>query len=669
MRTYIAAVLLSFTCATANAGFFDDMVNSAKQATGQIIGNTVDSAVNGNEQTENQQPQPPQGTQPTQPVRAASPSPKPYHPSAHVYDRQLVRDIQTALNEHGYNAGKPDGLYGPGTRKAITAYQEDKGLAVDGKPGSALLISLQQTPKPAVVSKQPVSNASPEEPTPVSPTVAESAPDIKAPESAPASPATPGTFMLPDCDVLQPWAATYERGDMVEVTPRVQFTSLLGPELTGPLFGIPAERWSHDQFSSVYKKMIACRNKAGKQDKTAFNQFHQAAKGVGKGAKAMVRVDRFRERAAKTVENILEHPATPELPKLVDAAQTALRGEDPTDALSVDAKLAYVAGDVKNLKSYSDYLTEQDRNELIARLEAGKGKVVAASNAIEKELADARKAIAAAPASAAGLRSLQKLAESPVLEKIGLDEAQKFRQEVQQRQREIRTDINRQQAQSKARAEAEASRPIDLRERLVKLFQGDELEELSFGGLSPGMSKEQAISTLRRDWKFDYDGGLSINNDFVATRPIFPQLKNERRNGGKVHLGMMDDKVGQIHYVEYYKAMIVSTTPQAWLTEHLGAPDKVSPAQGGRLLTWKRGDLRLQVLATNQIDQVWRFADFQGKLVISFWSEDYGEYLADLDQRCNKLLEEKRGRGNMSEAMWFGLNCDLAGSAREQAGI
>jgi len=143
-------------------------------------------------------------------------------------------------------------------------------------------------------------------------------------------------------------------------------------------------------------------------------------------------VDRFREKAAKTVDKILEHPGSPELSKLLDAAQTALWGKDPTDALSVDAKLAYVADDVKNLKSHSDYLTEQDRNELITRLEAGKGKVVAASNAIEKELADARKSIAAAQATAAGLRSLQKLAEAPVLETVGLNEAQEFREEVQQ---------------------------------------------------------------------------------------------------------------------------------------------------------------------------------------------------------------------------------------------
>jgi hypothetical protein len=307
---------------------------------------------------------------------------------------------------------------------------------------------------------------------------------------------------------------------------------------------------------------------------------------------------------------------------------------------------------------------------LIARLEAGKAKVVAAAGAIDEELAEARKAVAAAPATPAGLRSLQQLAQAPVLNKIGMQEAEAFRGEVAQRQREIRTELNRQQAQEQAKAEAEASRPIDLRERLVKLIRGGDLDELSLGGLAPGMPEKQAVSILRRDWKFDYDGGLDINNDFVATRPIFPQLKKERRNGGKVHLGIMEDgKLGQIHYVEYYKAMVVSTTPQAWLTEHLGAPDKVSAANGGRLLTWKSGDLRLQVLATNQIDQVWRFANYEGQLTISLWTEDYEDHLADVAERCDKLLDEKRGRGSMSETMWFAVNCGLTGGAKEHAGI
>lgn len=650
MRVCLTVIALLFACSTAYAGFFDNVVNQAEQATGKIIEDTVDSVINGDKQKADEQAQPVEDSQPT-------PANQPPPP---VNDRQLVRDIQTELNNHGYNAGKPDGLYGPGTRKAIAAYQRDKGLAVDGQPSSALLTSLRQTPKTEVVSK----------PTPA-PAVAEEAKQSdNLPAPVPVSTATPDVFTLPGCDALQPWAASYKRGEMVQVTPRVEVASLLRPDLTTPLFGLPAERWTHDQFSSVYKKMIDCRNEAGKKDKTAFNQFHQAARGVSKGASAMTRVDRFRDRAAKTVDKILDHPASPELPKLVDAAQTALRGEDPSEALAVDPKLAYVAGDVKNLRSYCDYLTDEDRDALIARLEAGKGDVIAASAAIEKELADARKAVAEAPATPGGLQSLQQLSQAPVLDKIGMDEAAAFREEVAQRQREIRAELSRQEAEARAQAQAEAKRPIDLGQRLAQLIRGEDLDELSIGGLALEMPEQQAVSTLERDWKFEYKGGLSINNDFVATKPIFPLLKKERRNGGKVHLGIMDDgTLGQVHYVEYYKAMIVNTTPQAWLTKYLGEPDKVSGANGGRLLTWNQGDLHLQVLATNQIETVWRFADYEGQLTIALWSDDYEEHLADVGKRCDKLLEEKRGKGTMSESIWFGLNCGLAGGAKDHAGL
>lgn len=69
------------------------------------------------------------------------------------------------------------------------------------------------------------------------------------------------------------------------------------------------------------------------------------------------------------------------------------------------------------------------------------------------------------------------------------------------------------------------------------------------------------------------------------------------------------------------------------------------PAGDGRLLTWKSGDLRLQVSPTNRIDRVWRFADFEGNLAVSFWSVDYKGHLANMGERCANLLEEKRGRG------------------------
>lgn len=49
------------------------------------------------------------------------------------YDKDMVRDIQGMLDKMGYEIGAVDGLYGRGTRKAIEAFQRDRGLTIDGK--------------------------------------------------------------------------------------------------------------------------------------------------------------------------------------------------------------------------------------------------------------------------------------------------------------------------------------------------------------------------------------------------------------------------------------------------------------------------------------------------------------------------------------------------------
>lgn len=51
--------------------------------------------------------------------------------------------IQKTLNEAGYNCGKPDGIIGPRTIKAIRNYQHDNNLVVDGIPGPQTQRALQ----------------------------------------------------------------------------------------------------------------------------------------------------------------------------------------------------------------------------------------------------------------------------------------------------------------------------------------------------------------------------------------------------------------------------------------------------------------------------------------------------------------------------------------------
>lgn len=57
-----------------------------------------------------------------------------------------VQAIQRKLNELGYDAGNSDGLMGRGTRSAIIAFQQDRGLAATGVADQALLLQLQRAP-------------------------------------------------------------------------------------------------------------------------------------------------------------------------------------------------------------------------------------------------------------------------------------------------------------------------------------------------------------------------------------------------------------------------------------------------------------------------------------------------------------------------------------------
>jgi peptidoglycan hydrolase-like protein with peptidoglycan-binding domain len=59
-----------------------------------------------------------------------------YHINAPNVDRSVVRDIQRALNSSGIDSGPVDGIYGPKTMAAVAAFQQRKGLVVDGEVGA-----------------------------------------------------------------------------------------------------------------------------------------------------------------------------------------------------------------------------------------------------------------------------------------------------------------------------------------------------------------------------------------------------------------------------------------------------------------------------------------------------------------------------------------------------
>ena len=59
-----------------------------------------------------------------------------------VSNPEIVKKVQQALNDAGYDCGTPDGKAGPKTAEAVTRYQTDKGLDVTGTIDQALVSAL-----------------------------------------------------------------------------------------------------------------------------------------------------------------------------------------------------------------------------------------------------------------------------------------------------------------------------------------------------------------------------------------------------------------------------------------------------------------------------------------------------------------------------------------------
>jgi localization factor PodJL len=56
----------------------------------------------------------------------------------------LVRQVQDLLAARGYDVGTPDGRFGPRTRSAVAAFQEEMGLPATGEIDAGVVIALQQ---------------------------------------------------------------------------------------------------------------------------------------------------------------------------------------------------------------------------------------------------------------------------------------------------------------------------------------------------------------------------------------------------------------------------------------------------------------------------------------------------------------------------------------------
>lgn len=61
-----------------------------------------------------------------------------------------VGELQSRLNNLGFEAGKPDGIYGPETADAVSGFQRDRGLLEDGMAGPEVVTELRLVTRGAI---------------------------------------------------------------------------------------------------------------------------------------------------------------------------------------------------------------------------------------------------------------------------------------------------------------------------------------------------------------------------------------------------------------------------------------------------------------------------------------------------------------------------------------
>jgi Putative peptidoglycan binding domain len=126
-------ILIYFAISQVHAGFFSDLVDKIKKTPAEDIIDTVDKEARS------------VGT------NSDSRSEK----KSFNNDHALVMSTQKELKRLGYYISV-DGLYGPGTRKAISQFQQSKSMMVTGDVSTKLIVALKSSPTP--ISKQHVSS-------------------------------------------------------------------------------------------------------------------------------------------------------------------------------------------------------------------------------------------------------------------------------------------------------------------------------------------------------------------------------------------------------------------------------------------------------------------------------------------------------------------------------
>ncbi len=441
----------------------------------------------------------------------------------------------------------------------------------------------------------------------------------------------------PDCGHLGQWAAKYIPKETIQIAPKVAFSAFLKDEWIEPLFGKSFVSWDANDFSQVRKWLKGCRRAALKRkDKKTAGYLYQAMMAVNQSRRPLSQMVQVRKLTEQKAQWIMNYHLIPELPKLLALAQMSLKGEDVQGQLKDIQLRGQIKQHVADLRQARDYLGEDEISALIQRFTEREAAVKGEMKANDADIAAAKKELAAVPNTNAGLSTLDRLAQSPVLRKMSAEEATAFQQAIQKK----RWAISQAQQQRAARKAAIiAAKPIALEKRLNELFVGKDVEDLSIRGLRPGIQYSRAKEAMTRDWRFGSGAGGDVFKEFAPKRSDLVHYKDKlRRDGGVFRFETMEGKVGQIRFIEHYMGPLKSDAVRTWLIKRFGKPDNTEVTGAGPKMTWEDDGSFLQITIRGRTIESYRqFYKFRSSIVVTMWSKAYKKYLEKAEERCRKL--------------------------------
>lgn len=75
-------------------------------------------------------------------------------------DQGQIKQVQQTLDQKGFRAGRPDGLYGPETRQAVRSFQHKEKLGGNGQVNEQTLAALGVSQQPGQKAQQPAADQS-----------------------------------------------------------------------------------------------------------------------------------------------------------------------------------------------------------------------------------------------------------------------------------------------------------------------------------------------------------------------------------------------------------------------------------------------------------------------------------------------------------------------------